>query len=617
MAKRATLLMSLLVSMFLLSLGSNAFGQDQANIKDSTPKPYVTAEMITLPVQGDYEYFKLTVKGPNDLHFEYEFSGQNVPIIEAYGPNGDLLEDGAYAYQLEMIAKMSDDAIDALRHARITGDMTEIEAMRNSGEMPAKTEPKFGYFTIKDGAIVVPGAVELSSEQLRAKNDGRDPKEQPGDPVNGEDPVIGDVGDIDTDSGIRDQVIGDDLIVSMSICVGMDCNNGESFGFDTIKLKENNLRIKFDDTSNSGSFPNFDWQLTANESDNGGANKFSIDDITSGRTPFTIEGTAPSNSLYVDDGGRIGLGTMTPSVEIHVKDGDTPTLRLEQDQSSGFGAQTWDVAGNETNYFVRDASNGSKIPFKIIPNAPTNSLYVNSNGNIGLGTASPDQRLDLDGGSADVTAIIQTGGSGSPQLQILQDGTTASRREMFFLSNYGEPAFRFSNTDPSAADDWSMILLDSDEFLISRNGSGVNEMQISNGGNLTIAGALTEGSDVNSKENFEEVDPIEVLDRVLDLPISTWNYIHDEDSVRHMGPMAQDFAAAFGLGKDERRLAGLDVNGVTIAAIKGLNQRLQDKEADLIEKEETIQSLQKQNEDLNKRLENLEAMVQALVKKSN
>ncbi len=166
---------------------------------------------------------------------------------------------------------------------------------------------------------------------------------------------------------------------------GNDCVNGESFGFDTLRLKENNTRIKFQDTSATSSFPSVDWQLTANDSANGGANKFSIDDIDSGRTPFTIEHSAPSHSLYVDDGGRIGLGTSTPVVELHVVDGDSPTLRLEQDGSSGFTAQTWDVAGNETNFFVRDVTNGSRLPFKIRPSAPTNSIYVNTNGNVGFG----------------------------------------------------------------------------------------------------------------------------------------------------------------------------------------------------------------------------------------
>ena len=66
-----------------------------------------------------------------------------------------------------------------------------------------------------------------------------------------------------------DQVILDDLIVDGSACIGFDCVNGESFGFDTLRLKENNLRIKFQDTSSSASFPSRDWQITANDSANG------------------------------------------------------------------------------------------------------------------------------------------------------------------------------------------------------------------------------------------------------------------------------------------------------------------------------------------------------------
>jgi hypothetical protein len=195
-----------------------------------------------------------------------------------------------------------------------------------------------------------------------------------------------------------DQQILDDLIVDGSICVGLDCVNGESFGFDTLRLKENNLRIGATDTSTSASFPTRDWQITFNDSANGGANKFSIDDIDGGRTPFTIEAGAPSHSLYVDDGGRLGLGTSTPVVQVHVVDGNTPTLRLEQDGSSGFTAQTWDVAGNEANFFVRDATNGSQLPFRIKPGSGNgNALYIDSDGDIGLGTTSPDGSLHVIG----------------------------------------------------------------------------------------------------------------------------------------------------------------------------------------------------------------------------
>lgn len=224
-----------------------------------------------------------------------------------------------------------------------------------------------------------------------------------------------------------DQVILDDLIVDGSACIGFDCVNGESFGFDTIRIKENNLRIKAQDTSSSASFPSNDWQITFNETSNGGANKFSIDDIDGGRTPFTIEAGAPSHSLYVDDGGRIGLGTSTPTVEVHVKDGDSPTLRLEQDGSSGFSTQTWDLAGNETNFFVRDVSNGSLLPFRIIPSAPTNSLYVAADGDIGMGTANPSNQLHIQRSSGNVGIFLESLASNDQVRLSLNEGSDEFR----------------------------------------------------------------------------------------------------------------------------------------------------------------------------------------------
>jgi hypothetical protein len=199
-----------------------------------------------------------------------------------------------------------------------------------------------------------------------------------------------------------DIVHADDVITQGSMCIGFDCINGESFGFDTLRLKENNLRIKFEDTSNSASFPAGDWQITVNDEANGGLNRFSIDDVSGGRTPFTIEGSAPTNSLYVDDGGRVGLGTSIPVVELHVVDGDSPTLRLEQDGSSGFTAQTWDLAGNETNFFIRDVTSGSTLPFRIRPGAPTSSIDIAASGNVGFGTASPAEKLHVFGGNLQV-----------------------------------------------------------------------------------------------------------------------------------------------------------------------------------------------------------------------
>jgi hypothetical protein len=192
-----------------------------------------------------------------------------------------------------------------------------------------------------------------------------------------------------------DQVIPDDLIVQGSACIGLDCVNNESFGFDTIRLKENNTRIKFDDTSVSAGFPANDWQLTANDSGSGGANKFSIEDITGSKVPFTVTAGAPTNSMFVDSTGRLGLRTSTPVLDIHAATSNTPALRLEQNNSGGFNAQTWDIGANEANFFVRDVTSGSLLPFRIRPGAPTSSIDISSSGKVGIGTASPTSQLTV------------------------------------------------------------------------------------------------------------------------------------------------------------------------------------------------------------------------------
>ena len=104
-------------------------------------------------------------------------------------------------------------------------------------------------------------------------------------------------------------------------------------------------------------------------------------DATAGTSPLYIEAGAGNNALYIDSsGGNVGMGTSTPVVELHVTDGDSPTLRLEQNGSNGWTPQIWDVAGNETNFFVRDVTNSSKLPFKIKPGAPDNSLFIKGDG---------------------------------------------------------------------------------------------------------------------------------------------------------------------------------------------------------------------------------------------
>jgi hypothetical protein len=86
-------------------------------------------------------------------------------------------------------------------------------------------------------------------------------------------------------------------------------------------------------------------------------------------------------------------------------------------------------------------------------------------------------------------------------------------------------------------------------------------------------------SDRNLKRDIEPVDPRAVLDAVARLPVSTWSYKSDDPDVRHMGPMAQDFKAAFGLGDSDRTYNAIDAHGVSLAAIQALYEKVKEQDS--------------------------------------
>lgn len=111
-------------------------------------------------------------------------------------------------------------------------------------------------------------------------------------------------------------------------------------------------------------------------------------------------------------------------------------------------------------------------------------------------------------------------------------------------------------------------------------GGGVLQMRLDGNGNLFTAGAVNPSSDRNLKTAFAPIEPLDVLARVLELPLSEWSY-RASPTQRHLGPMAQDFRAAFGLGGDDRSIATVDADGVALAAIQGLNEKLEAENAAL------------------------------------
>jgi len=418
-----------------------------------------------------------------------------------------------------------------------------------------------------------------------------------------------------------DDVINDDLIVNGSECVGFDCVNGESFGFDTLKLKENNLRIFFDDTSNSASFPSNDWRIGINSSSNGGASFFSVEDATAGRTPFTIRSGARANSIFVDQQGEVGFGTDTPVTDLHVRTGDTPTLRLEQDGSSGWTPQTWDASGNEANFFIRDVTNGSALPFRIRPGAPTSSIDLASDGDLGIGVGNPATKLHVVGGDGTLRISDQDTNAVNKFGYLVGTHFTTAEEELLGMevssrstSNFisiggGNDAYNaatvvrfFTAADPTttrgtermrfnASGQLSFARTSNDNGNILQFGS---DMTNGNGASLTNAGVWTDASSRANKINITNLSAAAAIEAVKNMQPVTYNGKQDTSGETYVGFIAEEVPDLVAMNT-RKGIASIEVSAVLTSVVKA--------------HQETIESQKQHIESLEARLAALEAAI--------
>ena len=258
-------------------------------------------------------------------------------ILSVQRPDGEVLTQTFAAGRTPMLRV--DDLADGIYSYELRVPQSDAAALVQSGS-----------FTIAKGAVVSPDAIE---KHLHAA---------------------------------PDTLFTDDVAAKGGVCAGADCTSPESYGVATLKLKANNTRLKFEDTSTSPGFASTDWQLSANDTFSGGANKFFVEDLSAATVPLVIEGGTPTNALYLDSTGRVGLRTSTPARDLTISVPVSAGIRMEQSASP---FQAWDIVANNANFYVRDV-NHEVDPFIVRPSAPTNSLVIESStGNIGLGVASP------------------------------------------------------------------------------------------------------------------------------------------------------------------------------------------------------------------------------------
>jgi hypothetical protein len=344
----------------------------------------------------------------------------------------------------------------------------------------------------------------------------------------------------------------------------------------------------------------------------------------------------PANSLEVAGTAQfdsyVGIGTSTPQANLQVTGtfiGGGPGNNI----APGLIAST--VAGGGYSGFPNSIAAESSF----IGAGNSNSISSNIN-NVFLGAGYENSVASLASflGSGNFNSIATNSPFsviGGGNNNIIQSGADAS----FIGGGYNNETANSAATVPGGAynlaagldsfaagngaqavNDYTFVWGDgssstastvNNQFMVRASGGVVIYSSSDNTAGVSLAagsGAWASLSDRGSKDNFSLVAPQQVLDKVAGLPITKWSY-KTEQGVQHIGPMAQDFNAAFGVGEDNRHITTVDEEGVALAAIQGLNQKLEQQEKD---KDAEIQTLKQQNQSLAERLNELETAVKAL-----
>ncbi len=279
---------------------------------------------------------------------------------------------------------------------------------------------------------------------------------------------------------------------------------------------------------------------------------------------------------------------------------DTDNDRLQKFDSTGNYLSQWGSSGNGDGQFT--------FPEGVAVD-PSGNVYVADTDNHRIQKFASELLLNLAGFRSEV--------------RVERLAPTVTTSPLFTLRNKGGSSFRLINS--VNGNSWFFAQNTTGDFLFSRNNTGGPELKLfGNGrlsvgpgaatvfdlfpnGNLDIEGDVTAASftPVSSrevKESHGPADPVVVLEQLGGLPIHFWSRKADSEGATHLGPMAEDFHGAFGLGRDEKRINLLDAAGVALASIQGLHRLFLAQERDQLELEQQLganeQRLQRQHQDL-------------------
>jgi hypothetical protein len=313
--------------------------------------------------------------------------------------------------------------------------------------------------------------------------------------------------------------------------------------------------------------------------------------------------------------GNVGIATISPTARLQVQGSGVVNMFAGDLTPFGVaGFETW-FANPQTHIWCSEGAGNTNV-FNVTPGG---SAYFA--GSVGIGNPSPAARLDVNG-SAKVSGLLTaSGGSIFSGNQNFTGGIiTLDNQEDIWVKNTTGVAEGLLTG--RWADNATYFTYGSGGWFI-RNNVSTKMMYVTPDGNLgignlsptnklVVVNARCDGStwinasDRNLKQDFVPVDRQEILSRVTAMPIQSWSY-KTQPREKHVGPVAQDFHAAFGLGSDDKSITTVDESGVALAAIQGLNEKVESGKQNT---QTQLEKLKAENAQLRERLEKLEHLIQ-------
>jgi hypothetical protein len=307
-----------------------------------------------------------------------------------------------------------------------------------------------------------------------------------------------------------------------------------------------------------------------------------------------------ADQFLIRAAGGVGIGTASPlpGAALHIAGGAAIFDR------PGGAIRVTKIAGqlNIDDLGIWNRGGPGSQPFAIADwNTGTKGVFIDtSSGNVGIGAVTPTTALDVNGvvrassfvgSTANITG--SAGGGVGSDGKLLNVNNSSGNSFAYGITAIGNTSIKATSASGNIA------LLGTPLYAGDFTGAAGNRARLGTPSyagyfdGIVSATSYETISDRNVKTNFAPVDAHEVLRRIIGLRLQHWSFTN-APGVRHIGPMAQDFYAAFAVGADNKHIATVDADGVALAAIQGLNEIIQEKESEIAELGKQLSTIRKE-----------------------